>query len=146
MPTKHRASKGRTLRVAKTTRKETTLSERAQAAILVETGYSEKEAAKAVGTIKPGAVGKIHRRAAAHAKEHRLPLSDISNFQDAPQPGQPRKLSDKQCDEICEWIIMGKEHRDMQAWEVIAKLRLDISDSLLFQLMYDRDYSRKKHG
>ena len=34
----------------------------------------------------------------------------------------------------------------MQAWEVIVKLELDISESLLFQVMFDRGYSRKKHG
>ena len=83
MPTKHRASKGQTLQVAKTMRKETTLSERAQAVILVKTGYSEKKTAKAVEIIKSEAVEKIHQCAAAHAKKHCLSLSDISNFQNA---------------------------------------------------------------
>ena len=86
------------------------------------------------------------RRAVAKSKENRLPLADISNYQSAPRPGQPRKLTIEHGDEICEWVTSCKAHRDMQAWEVIAKLGLDISDSLLFQTMYDRGYSRKKHG
>ena len=75
-----------------------------------------------------------------------MPLGDISNYQDSARSGQPRKLTDQQCDEICDWITECKEHCDMQAWEVIVKLRLNISDSTLFQLMYDQRYSFKRFG
>lgn len=146
MPTKLRASKARTPRVAKTRRKELSVTERATITSLVqEAGWKQERVAELmkVGT---GTVGKTVRRAVAKSKENRLPLADISNYQSAPRSGQPRKLTIEHGDEICEWVTSCKAHRDMQAWEVIAKLGLDISDSLLFQTMYDRGYSRKKHG
>ena len=137
MPRKQRASKGLTPRVTKSQRKELLVSERARITSLVEdAGWSKTQVAKHLD-LNPGTVGKTARCAVANAKENWKPLSDISNYQDAGRSGQPCKLTDQQCDEICEWITSCKEHCDMQAWEIIAKLQLNISDSLLFQLMYD---------
>ena len=146
MPTKLRESKGRIPRVAKTTRKELSVTERATITSLVqEAGWKQERVADLI-KVGIGTVGKTVRRAITRAKENQLPLADISNYQSTRRSGQPRKLTPEQGDEICTWIVSCKAHRDMQAWEVIAKLHLDISDSLLFQTMYDHGYSRKKHG
>ena len=81
------------------------------------------------------------------ATENRVPLTDRSNYENRPRSGPPKKLTTEQEDWICGWITKEHtDHRDLLPEQVISKLNLDISESTLRQLMYDRGYARKRCG
>ena len=145
MPRKHRNTKGQKPRVNKTSRKETTIEQRV--AMVAKSDFLAVKEVSENMDIPHDTVKRVIAKARNHARENRLPLTDRSNYEDKPHTGQPKKLTTEQEDWICNWITKeDTDHRDLLPEQIISKLNLDISESTLQQLMYDRGYSRKRCG
>ena len=151
MPTKHRVTKGRSKteerKVSKSGRKRIEPAKRMLATYLyVEQGKSKREVSKELD-ILPSTVGRIANRATDRATDLRIPLLNISNFQDRNEHvGAPKKLTKEEEDEICDYVVKSRDNRDKETFQHIADLKLDISISTFNQIMYDRNYCRRKHG
>ncbi len=134
-------------RVSKSGRKRTIPAKRMLATYLYEhEGLSVREVAKKTD-IRPTTVQDITTKAKSRAENLRIPLLDITNFQDQnANTGRNKKLTKQEEDELCDYVISSRENRDKEAVQHIAELKLNISDSLFKQIMYDRGYCRRKHG
>lgn len=151
MPIKSRKSKGQARtqarRVSKSGRKSYTSVKRMLLTFLYECeGQTKKKVAKKID-VTSAAVQRIAFKAKFRVNELRIPLLDIINFQDHNENvDRLKKLTKEKEDEICDYVISSQDKRDKEASQHIADMKLDISESVFKQLMYDRGYSRRKHG
>ena len=109
-------------------------------------GQLIKEVAKKTD-IKPSTVHNIATEAKLRAENLHTSLLDIANFQDQNgNTGRHKKLTKEKEDEICDYVISSRDNRDKEAVQHIAELKLNISDSTFKQIIYDREYCRRKYG
>ena len=150
MSVKHRKIKGRikieARKVSKSSRKRIDFPERmlATALYLIEE-YTKQQTAERT-ELKPFIVQRIAARARNRADDLRISLLDRINFQNRNENIKAfKKLIKEKKDELCDYVISSRENRDKETIQHIIDLELNISDSTFKQIMYDKDYCRRKH-
>lgn len=132
--------------VSKSERKSYTSAKRMLSIFLYECeGQTKKKIAKKTD-VTSTAVQRIAFKAKFRVNELRISLLDIINFQNHNENvDRFKKLTKKKKNEICDYVISSRNNRDKKILQHIADMKLDISESVFKQLMYDREYSRRKH-
>ena len=76
----------------------------------------------------------------------RIFLLNITNFQNQnANTERNKKLTKQEKNELCDYVISSRENQNKKVVQHIAELKLNISNSLFKQIMYDREYCRRKH-
>ena len=144
MPHKHINSKDQQPRVNKITRTEVPVAKRIRATMLYEEdGYTKKELSERT-SVTPTSVVNVAKRAREHAIKNRLPLDDISNYQQNTRTGRPCALTKEEGDDLYDSVVSTREDRDKDVLTHIKQQAIKISESTFKLIVYDRGYARRK--
>ena len=109
-------------------------------------GLSIREVAKKTD-IRSIIVQNITTKIKFKAENLRISLLDITNFQNQnANIERNKKFTKQEKNELYNYVISSRENQDKKIVQYIAELKLNISDFFFKQIMYDREYYRRKHG
>lgn len=138
-------AKTQTRRVSKLERKSYTWVKRMLSTFLYECEDQTKKKIAKKTDVTSTAVQQIVFKTKFKVNELRISLLNIINFQNHNENvDRLKKLTKKKKNEICDYMISSRNSRDKKISQHIADIKLDISESVFKQLMYDREYSRRK--
>ena len=138
-------TKGRHPYPNKTERREYSNVEKTRACTLLGEGYSYHDVAVRTG-IPHSSLQQLHRKAVHNFISFQILMTDSEVYKTTPGRGAPKKLTTEEEDAICDYIVGAADSRKMTTPVIIKDLDLDISESLLNQIMYDWGYHRGSSG